>query len=219
MNWINRQLPAENWITIVLLVCLFMVAMAKIINEKKFKDYLILPVNNRYFLLYEKGAKMFSGFHLVNTVFQLLCTSLFVFLMLRHFGLEQDQSSIRLFLYIIVGVLSFMFFKWLLQKGIGNLFQINALIDAYLYQKWSYLNYSAMFLLVANTLLVYTFNSLAPAIYIFAIFFLLINFVGWVITIKMYQKAVSNNIFYFILYLCALEISPYVIVGHYFKNW
>ncbi|MCV6628959.1 MAG: DUF4271 domain-containing protein [Flavobacteriaceae bacterium] len=219
MNWIERSLPTQNWITIVLFVCLFLLAMAKIINDKKFKDYLILPINNRYFLLYEKGAKLFSGFHLVNTLFQFFCTTLFLWIGGDHFGILPEGNTILHFFYIMLGIFVFMMLKWLLQKLIGNLFDIDHLVHNYVYHKWSYFNYSAIFLLIANTMLVYSFSSVEPAIYIIGFFFLLINFVGWITTIKTYQKAISINIFYFILYLCALEISPYIIVGHYFKYW
>ena len=36
--------------------------------------------------------------------------------------------------------------------------------------------------------------------------------------LKNYQKILIPNIFYFILYLCALEIAPLVVIGSYLKD-
>ncbi|WFO18183.1 DUF4271 domain-containing protein [Cellulophaga baltica 4] len=41
---------------------------------------------------------------------------------------------------------------------------------------------------------------------------------GWVTAIRNHQKLITNNFFYFILYLCALEIAPLVLLGDYFKD-
>jgi hypothetical protein len=40
----------------------------------------------------------------------------------------------------------------------------------------------------------------------------LILFIGFIRSIKFYQKQLINNFFYFILYLCTLEIGPYILI-------
>jgi hypothetical protein len=40
----------------------------------------------------------------------------------------------------------------------------------------------------------------------------LINLLGFLTSFKTYQKKINPNFFYFLLYLCALEISPYVLL-------
>ncbi|MDX1314685.1 MAG: DUF4271 domain-containing protein, partial [Eudoraea sp.] len=56
----------------------------------------------------------------------------------------------------------------------------------------------------------------AVAVFYVSIFLIiLVNVVGWVNLIKSRQKFILSYFFYFILYLCALEISPFVIIAHY----
>jgi hypothetical protein len=40
----------------------------------------------------------------------------------------------------------------------------------------------------------------------------LINLIGFLTSFKNYQKLINPNFFYFLLYLCALEIGPYVLL-------
>jgi len=49
-------------------------------------------------------------------------------------------------------------------------------------------------------------------IYTAIVLLLIINLIGFITSFKMHQKLILNNLFYFILYLCALEIAPYIIL-------
>ncbi len=42
--------------------------------------------------------------------------------------------------------------------------------------------------------------------------FVSLNFITLILTLKYHQKLIVNHLFYFILYLCALEIAPYLIM-------
>jgi hypothetical protein len=73
-------------------------------------------------------------------------------------------------------------------------------------------------MLVANIILTYVLND--SKIVVFGSIFLIVvvNVIGWITIIKNYQKIISSYFFYFILYLCALEIAPFVIIANYLKD-
>jgi len=73
-------------------------------------------------------------------------------------------------------------------------------------------------MLAANIILTYVLND--SKIVVFASIFLIVvvNVIGWITIIKNYQKIISGYFFYFILYLCALEIAPFVIIANYLKD-
>jgi hypothetical protein len=92
------------------------------------------------------------------------------------------------------------------------------MITEYLFKKISYLNYSSLVMFIANILLTYVLKDSKAVVYASAFLILVINSIGWVIVLRNYQKLITNNFFYFILYLCALEITPLVLIGDYFKD-
>ena len=102
----------------------------------------------------------------------------------------------------------FLFFIWSVLWGTKN---------EIIFKKLSYLNHSALIMLLANIVLTYVLKDSKPVIYISIFLILLINGIGWATLIKNHQKFIVNNFFYFILYLCALEIAPFVIIGSYLK--
>ncbi|HSR59245.1 MAG TPA: DUF4271 domain-containing protein, partial [Robiginitalea sp.] len=92
-------------------------------------------------------------------------------------------------------------------------FEREKLVGSLIFKKMSYLNYSTLALFGANLLLTYLL-PLSKSIVLGGIFLaLLVNIAGWVTILKMHQKYLSSHFFYFILYLCALEIAPLVIIS------
>ena len=47
---------------------------------------------------------------------------------------------------------------------------------------------------------------------------LIINLFTYLVTLKNYQNILLGNLFYFILYLCALEIAPYYFMYYWFTK-
>src|SRR5690606_28874261 len=103
-------------------------------------------------------------------------------------------------------------FKLYTEKIIASIFSIDTIIDHYLYQKLSYRNLLSILILFANILLIYTFSESKFIVIFIASVVLLINVAMLLYTFKSSEKIITNNLFYFILYLCALEISPYFIL-------
>jgi len=111
-----------------------------------------------------------------------------------------------------VGIAIFVLIKVLLERLIGSLFEIDKLTDLYLFQKITYKNYLGILLLPINALLLFTFQPTLNIIYGIIILLLSINVIGLISSLKSHQSLIKNNLFYFILYLCALEIAPYIIL-------
>jgi hypothetical protein len=74
------------------------------------------------------------------------------------------------------------------------------------------LNYSSLVMFLVNVMLTYVFIGSKTVILLGSALILLILIIGWVTIIKTHLKFLTNYFFYFILYLCALEIAPIIIV-------
>ncbi len=212
LELIERYTAVPDWITLLILGSLILISAAKLVQTNRFNDFVELVFTNKYFLLYDKGSKVFSVFNLLMLANQIIVVSLFLFLLLGQFNPEITLDNHLIFIRIIGFFTLFIALKFYFEKIIANLFSIDKYIDRYLYQKLSYRNLISLILLVINLIFLY---ALKPNTLLFGIVILVIlisNILALIYSYKTHEKLIRSNIFYFILYLCALEISPYYIL-------
>lgn len=201
-----------SWLTLLLFACLICIAGAKIFNAVKFQQFIELVITNKYFLIYGKNVSPFSFFNLLLLLVQIFAVSIFIFLFLVQNNEQQQLSNALFFFQIVAFYTLFIGLKYYLEKLIANLFSIDSLISNYLFQKLSYRNLIALLILFFNFLIVYSFEASQLIFIVFTGIVLLLNLFSLIYSYKTYQKQIKANLFYFILYLCTLEISPYILV-------
>jgi hypothetical protein len=206
-----RNFITYEWFTIFTIVGLFAIVVAKYINTLRFNDFLYVIGNSKYLKIYTKDQKFidhFDSFLFVNLAISL---SIFIYFAYSNF-ISPISFELITFLKLLFAVSAVIIIKTLLERLIGSLFEIDSLIDDYLFQKTTFKNYSGMVFLTANLFLLYT-NLPVNIVIISAILLVcLINLIGFLTSFKNYQKLINPNFFYFLLYLCALEIGPYVLL-------
>ncbi|MBU2947858.1 DUF4271 domain-containing protein [Zobellia uliginosa] len=218
MEPILRTAGTADWITIILIGSIVFLVLAKSLFYSRFLNFIILPFNNKYIFMYNKKEKLMNWFHMFFTIFQVINFSLFVFLAREI--LRGDTNDAYPFMYpiILACILGFIVVKILLQMGNGFIFGSAKTISELIFKKLSYLNYSGIIMFLANVVLSYVAQGSEIVVYIAILLILLINVIGWVTVLRNHQKFITSYFFYFILYLCALEISPFVIIGSYLKQ-
>jgi hypothetical protein len=113
---------------------------------------------------------------------------------------------------VLGGLLLFGLAKMIVQMGNGLVFNNIKVITELIFNKLSYLNYCGLLLVVANIFLTYITQGSKVVVYCAIMLFILVHIAGWITLIKNHQKLITNYFFYFILYLCALEIAPLVLI-------
>ncbi|WP_422083238.1 DUF4271 domain-containing protein [Ulvibacterium sp.] len=218
MEAIFRNTSTVDWITLLLFGSLLFIVVAKSLFYSRFLNFVILPFNNKYVFMYNKKEKLMSWFHVFFTFFQIINFSLFIFLTSRIILLQGDGSYPFMYPIILGGLVLFILVKIFLQLGNGIIFGVNKVIGELIFKKLSYLNHSSMVMFLANVVLVYVIKDSKVVVYLSIFLILLINAIGWITVLKNHQKFITGNFFYFILYLCALEIAPFIIIGSYLKD-
>lgn len=171
--------------------------------------------------MYNKKEKLLNWFHIFMTIFQVMNFSIFIYLAFKV--LYKDSAILKMesgysYLIILWGLLLFTLIKVSLQLGNGFIFNSNKTISELIFKKLSYLNYSAIVMFAANVVLCYMYKDSEIVVYVAFFLILLINVIGWVTLLRNHQNFLASNFFYFILYLCALEIAPFVIIGSYLND-
>ena len=134
-----------------------------------------------------------------------------VFLVRNQLGRPTEIDSL-VFLKLSVIFGTSVLVKIVLELSIGYLFDIQKLFHSYVFQQVSFLNFLGITLLPLNSLLIFGVpNNHFLLILILSISGVIL-LIGGFKSIKLYQNLLINNLFYFILYLCTLEIGPYIII-------
>ncbi|TXE09019.1 DUF4271 domain-containing protein [Gelidibacter salicanalis] len=206
-----REVISYEWFTIFLVLGLIFITIAKVTFTNRFIDFLGVFGNSKYLKIYTKEQKFIDVFD--GLLFLNLVISISVFSYLSYLTLEATKTfELAVFLKFIFGVGTLSLIKILIERLIGSVFEIDKIIDAYLFQKISYKNFAGLILLPINALLLYTLQPSKILIIAVILLLIVISVVGFITSFKNHQKTVINNIFYFILYLCTLEIGPYLIL-------
>jgi len=218
MEPILRNIVVMDWITILIFLSLLFLVLAKGVFYTRFLNFIILPFNNKYIFMYNKKEKLLNWFNLFCGLFLIINFSLFLYLG-RNILFEPDQNSaIVVFPLILGSLVLFLFIKLGLQMGNGLIFGTQKTISEVIFKKLSYFNYSGLIMFVANVILTYIAIGSKAVLYVAFFLILLVNVIGWITILRNHQKFITSNFFYFILYLCALEIAPFILIGSFLKD-
>lgn len=206
-----REVTSYELFTVLMVIGLVFIAIAKLISPKRFDDFTIVIGNSKYLKIYIKEQKFFDQFDAFLFINLIISSSIFGFF-IYDFNVKPTEPSIHMMFKLAVGISVFILIKVLLERLIASLFEIDKLIDSYLFQKITYKNYLGILLVPINALLLFSFHPSLKILYIIIALLLIVNIIGAITTFKPHQSLLKQNLFYFILYLCTLEIAPYIIL-------
>lgn len=209
MEVITREIITSDWITIIFLVCFTLLATAKLMNSILFHEFTMLFNTNKYVVLNHKGNKLSTAFNAILIVVQILSVSLFAYLCIETFQWKSNELNMLFYFKITLFYLFVFLCKILIEKIVSIVFSIESLIDDYLFYKISYRNFLGVILLPLNLLFVYTEKPSKIILFIIIGSLVLLNLVTLFSAYKRNENIILKNLFYFILYLCTLEIAPY----------
>ena len=197
-----RDIISNDSLTILLFGSIFFIIILKKIDPVIFSQNLSFRKKE----LVNKISTNLWGIKFLEIIYNLLFISN-ISILLAFF---KDQNF-DLIIYCELFKYVFIFFtsKVLFDIIIGKVFSINRIMKSYVWQKLVYCNSLGIILLLFNFFIAYTiydkqhmvsfFISLSVLYLIFAYFSIFFSM----------KKVIYKNWFYFILYLCTLEIIPY----------
>jgi hypothetical protein len=206
-----RAVSSNELFTILIIASLLIVAMAKLVSPKRFSDFVFVFGRSKYLKIYAREQKFFDRFDALLFANLVVSSAIFIFILYQYIT-DTSTISINLMFKLAFGVGAYLLIKVLIERLIGSLFEIDKLIDEYLFQKITYKNYLGLILLPINAVLIFNLTPSLNLFYVIGGALLLVNIIGLITSFKTHQSLIKNNLFYFILYLCALEIAPYIIL-------
>ena len=135
-----RHIESNELFTILMVVGLVFIALAKLVSPKRFDDFVFVLGNSKYLKIYAKEQKFFDKFDALLFVNLVLSSAVFLFLTYRTINYNIDPS-VNIMFKLAIGIGAFFLIKVLFERLIGSLFDIDKLMDDYLFQKITYKNY------------------------------------------------------------------------------
>lgn len=208
---IPREFDSNNWITVLLVCIISLIAFIKLNYAIDFYHFRRLLISNKYFSKNKSALTILGRFGGLLFIVRLLLVSLGLYYLLIGLGYS-TATTFTFYSKIAIIYTVFTASKCFLEKIVGALFSIELLSDRYIFFKISYKNFLSFFLLPLIIILAYTWDG-SPFFYKIATgLFLLFNLGFLAYFYKKRKQLILQNMFYFILYLCIFEFAPYYIL-------
>ena len=204
---------SPNWVTFTLIFVLILITVLKIKSEERFSKLFTLFYSEIYYGTYTKTKSLFlSKFHIISFLIIIINLSFLIFNSAKIFLLLKTPSNLTVFLQICFGVISYLFLRYFLGFFIAFILDISEsqkritflkisnllLISITIYPFLVLINYSTG--LFQKTLVI--LSLIISAILLFLRYYFLIKS----------ERNNFSNLFYLLLYLCALEIAPFIVL-------
>mgnify|MGYP000852315589 CR=1 FL=1 len=207
---IERIFISKDWITIIILMIITLLIFNKIRHPLKFNKLQTLLYSSGYIGSYSKSIPLIlSVFNIIFIFIFIIVISLLIFIATSLYGFNNNNDVI-FFFKIFIFALSYILVRFIIGFLLSILFEKEKEQQYFTFLKLSYLSSFSILILPLLIVNFYINSTIYSHLVIILACLLLIYF--FVLQIKNNHNLVFSNIFYFILYLCALEIAPYMIV-------
>lgn len=203
-----RVIENKDWATILFVLSFTTIAITRSVFENRFADFAKLIYSDKFTNVYKDSSSLKSGFTISLFFVQIISLAFFIQLTLSFFGYASKTDWI-LYIQIITFLIFFVLSKFLIEKIIATAFNIEEFVEQFNLQKVIFRTYIGLIILPINIILFYNDNISRNFLILLASILLIINVLTYLVSIKNYQNIIFSKLFYFILYLCALEIAPY----------
>lgn len=209
--WLPRVADQRVWIPVVVLLGMLLLALARNVFEARFFEFLRLAISDKYINVYRDPSYLLTSFSIFLFFVQLFAFAMLIQLWLQYYG-EAHTNDLRLFIRLVVLLFCGILIKFLFDRILGVLFKVEDVLDQFNLSKLSYRSYAGVLLFPLVCALY--FMQQVPVWALYTITVVLLSGLGftYITGLRKFQKVVFGHLPYFILYLCLVEFSPYLLL-------
>jgi len=210
---IEKIASTSDWVTMFFLVVLILIAVLQFNYSERFSKLFSLVYSEKYYTDYIKTRPLiFNSFHVIFFFIILFNISLFLYFAFNTFSSPLVEGQFYFFAQILLVTFAYFIVRNFMGIFLANLFEVEEGQKYFTFLKMSNLALVSILVLPLLVLANYsvgifhkfliTFGIVASfAIALFRYFVLIKN-----------EKLSFNNLFYLFLYLCALELAPFIVI-------
>jgi len=203
----------SDWMTFVFLAIFLLITIAKFTFSEGLSQTASLFISKKYLLINFTKEKnnILNPFQGLLFCVQILTISVGLYLLNIHFNWVPGYVDFTGYLWVFVVVLSYFIIRFSLGFFIAFIFGIKSIHLKIMFEKINYLNTVVLWILPFLILSNYSVYSKEVILTITGVLGLAFLSLRYTLLILNNKKLVFSELFYFIMYLCALEIAPLII--------
>ena len=204
----------HHWVSLVFLAILIFLALAKVIYKDRLLHTATLFVSNKYLFIYFNKEKndILNLFQFSLFMVQILALSLLFYFANNLWQFSPRLNELNGYLLLVAGVGLYFCLRYLIGLFLAEIFNIKSKYNRIVYDKVSYFNNLILWILPFLVLTAYVNIHKEFYLKITILVLTLLLILRYSLILANNKKLIINNLFYFILYICALEIAPLVII-------
>ncbi len=204
----------HHWVSLVFLAILIFLTWAKVLYKDRLLHTASLFFAKKYLFIYFSKEKndIINLFQFLLFMAQILVLALILYFANNLWQFSAKLNALNGYLLLVAGVGLYFCLRYLIGLFLAEIFNIKNKYSRIVYDKVSYFNNLILWILPFLILSVYAniYKELSFKITFFLLIILLI--LRYILVLANNKKLIVNNLFYFILYICALEIAPLAII-------
>ncbi len=207
-----RFFASQDWITIIFMIVLIFLAIAKYRYNERFNKLFSLFYSDKYYTDYSISRPLnFNFFHgLLLSVF-FFNISLLIFYLLRSYQLIDTNFDFNFYLKVLFMSIAFVFVRYFTGVILGLIFEKTNQQNYLTYLKINNIGLLTIYLFPLLLIINYAPRSTQKIIVsIVTIIFVVVAIIRS-INILRNDRLNFNTFFYLFLYLCTLEITPFIV--------
>ena len=208
-EWLFLPEQNKNWVTLVLGFNFILFVLIKVRFEQQFFSFIRLIDTPMYFNIYGEKKFISQGFTYVSGLFSLINLVLLLCFLIQPFT---QTPSFNLFLILLISIGAVLILRQSILLFLGLLLDLNGFVNQYQFRNLTYLFRLSILLFIGIIVYYYSFNQSAFFLQGVSITLIFIYFLVQLIVIKQLINIINKGGLYFILYLCVLKISPWIIL-------
>lgn len=213
---IERSIVNIDWIFFLLIGSLSLLSIIKLSFPNRFNRFIKLSHRITFFQLYNNEVDQRHPFIYLSTFFNLINTSLFIYIILQSKLIFNSIQLIGALGYVKIFTLYTIFIlgKLWIEKIIGILSKREKQITTYIFEKLIYKNILSLYIFILNVIILLLSTYSITFFYFSIISVFLLNMISTLIVYRRNSSKLFPRYFYFILYLCTLDLVPYILIAY-----
>ena len=208
----ERFFISQDWITIIFLVVLVLITMAKYLYNERFTKLFSLFYSDKYYTDYSISKPLiFNLFHTLLLLAFIFNISLLIFYLLRSYQLIDTSYNFLFYLNVLLVTVIFIILRYIIGVFLGLVFEKSEEQNYLTFLKVNNLGLMSIYLYPLLLIVNYSPYSTQKFLVTFIAFILLIFASVRSVNVLKNDRLNFNTIFYLFLYLCTLEITPFIV--------
>lgn len=203
-----------DWIVLVFFVIFSILTFLKISFEDRLYQTITLFFSKKNLSVYFNKEKInvFNLFQSSLFLVQILIISLLFYVLIGYFKTFFQPLNFKTYTLILLGVILYFGFRFVLGFSLAYVLNLTNVYKKILFEKINYFNTLILWIIPPLLFLIYTDKNQNLFLWITIILLVILLILRYGLILNNNKYLIFKNLLYFILYLCALEIAPLLII-------